>query len=52
MVFLWAFFLTRSFLERNTIQGDSPVEVEKKVLGSFQSTAPRKWSGNLGDINL
>jgi hypothetical protein len=52
MDFLLAFFLTRSFLERNTIQGDSPVEERKEVFGSIQSITPRKWSENLGDINL
>ncbi len=35
-----AFILTRSFLERNTIQGDSPVEEGVEVCGSIPSTTP------------
>ena len=50
--FFTAFALTQSFLERNTIQGDSPVEENEKVFESIPSTAPRQWSGKLGDINL
>ena len=47
-----AFFLTRSFLERNATEGDSPVEVKKKVLRSLQSIASWKRGEKLGDINL
>ena len=32
LAFIKTFFLIRSFLERNTIKGDSPVGVKKKVL--------------------
>ena len=40
MDFHSTFFSTRSLLEHNTIQGDSPVEEEKKVFESILSTVP------------
>ena len=43
---------TQSSLERDAIEGESPVEATKKDSDGIQSTAPRIRSGNLGGINI